>query len=930
MLDPDQSMEADLGIDSIKRMELLGALQKTLPDAVAERLRDNMDDVSQRSSIRAIVEFITDEAGVTAGTENGGAAAAVTRPFDYAGVGISTAVLPRFVQRPFHEPADHVEGALPDRFPVLVTEAADGFHVAVIDRLTAAGAEPTLLPADILASDDATLAAWLDARFASDKPAGLVHLASRAKVPPLASLDLAEWKTRQDNGVKRFFALVQGLAPRLRSGGRIVACMETGGGFGRSADGSAVAGLSLGAGTLGLVKALGMEWHGCSAKVVDLDPFEAPEARAGHLMHELSFVGGRREAGYPNGHRTILRTEPASLEPPHTPGAMIDGDWVVLATGGARGITAECLRTLAPFGPTLVLLGRSGAPECEEAPETRTLDAVGLRKHYVAVAREASEKLRPADIEVRVARHLGARDMWRNIEDFRAMGAAVDYRAVDVSDESALQALIDDVYATYGRIDMLVHGAGIIEDALIEKKTRSSFDRVFDTKVDSALVLARCLRPETLKSVCFFTSVAGRYGNRGQTDYAAANETLNQLAWSLRAQWPDTKVKAINWGPWGMTTTGAGMVTEDVRQQFESRGIGMVEAQPGRDLFFKEMFWSSGDEVEVVAWVADGESLEAVACALPEPPGVQRLFGQHALLRNAQKRENATRSLIWPFDLVTAPYVDHHRFDGVPVLPAAGVVQMISEVPTAFGVAEAVVAVEDFKVMAGARLTEPQRTLDFTYGSDGESVAVNQGAGNHGPATRRMHYKARVGFGSLPPPEPPMAQGAPAEQGLADAASLYRETLSHGPRFQTIERVLSVSPQGVRAELRPTVPGDFVAEAAGTSWSFDPGLLDGMLQMTWIWTTIYQGGVMLPAGIASVRRYTGNVNDGPLYAETRILTAIDDLSPETTTWVYDAQGRACYVIDRLFGQTSRQLNRLRGGWQGGARPPVFDRETGHS
>ena len=70
-----------------------------------------------------------------------------------------------------------------------------------------------------------------------------------------------------------------------------------------------------------------------------------------------------------------------------------------------------------------------------------------------------------------------------------------------------------------------------------------------------------------------FTSVAGRYGNAGQTDYAAANETLNRLAWELKRDWPHVAVKAINWGPWAQTTTGAGMVTPAVRAQFEGRGL---------------------------------------------------------------------------------------------------------------------------------------------------------------------------------------------------------------------------------------------------------------------------------------------------------------------------------------------------------------------
>ena len=40
------------------------------------------------------------------------------------------------------------------------------------------------------------------------------------------------------------------------------------------------------------------------------------------------------------------------------------------------------------------------------------------------------------------------------------------------------------------------------------------------------------------KSVVMFTSVAGRFGNSGQTDYAAANDALSKIAASLQSEYP--------------------------------------------------------------------------------------------------------------------------------------------------------------------------------------------------------------------------------------------------------------------------------------------------------------------------------------------------------------------------------------------------------
>src|SRR5207244_2794245 len=105
------------------------------------------------------------------------------------------------------------------------------------------------------------------------------------------------------------------------------------------------------------------------------------------------------------------------------------------------------------------------------------------------------------------------------------------------------------VYAEHGRIDGVIHAAGLLGDSLLVGKTAESFDRTFDTKLKPALVLARTLRPESLRFLAFFSSVAARFGNVGQTDYAAANEALNKLACRLDREWP-ARIFAVGWGPW--------------------------------------------------------------------------------------------------------------------------------------------------------------------------------------------------------------------------------------------------------------------------------------------------------------------------------------------------------------------------------------------
>jgi NAD(P)-dependent dehydrogenase (short-subunit alcohol dehydrogenase family) len=135
----------------------------------------------------------------------------------------------------------------------------------------------------------------------------------------------------------------------------------------------------------------------------------------------------------------------------------------------------------------------------------------------------------------------------------------------------------------------------VIEDRLLEQKTPESFARVFDTKVRSALTLVRHVRPESLRFLALFSSVAGCFGNRGQIDYAAANESLNKLALYLDGRWPG-RIVSLNWGPWETL----GMASGVVRQELIDRGMTPIEMAAGCLAFNRELRCGRKGQVEVV------------------------------------------------------------------------------------------------------------------------------------------------------------------------------------------------------------------------------------------------------------------------------------------------------------------------------------------
>jgi NAD(P)-dependent dehydrogenase (short-subunit alcohol dehydrogenase family) len=241
-------------------------------------------------------------------------------------------------------------------------------------------------------------------------------------------------------------------------------------------------------------------------------------------------------------------------------------------------------------------------PVGEESANTiAAADAKALRK--ILIANEPG--LKPADVEKRCATILAEREMRATMAAIKASGANVNYTALDVRDIDAFAEHIKTLYARYERIDGVIHGAGVIEDKLLRDKSLESFERVFDTKVRGALMLYNLLRDD-VKFVVFFSSVASAFGNRGQIDYAAANDVLDKMAPALRARIKG-RVLSVNWGPWA----GAGMVSPQLERDYASKGIGLIPLRAGIDALLNELARDDHETTQVVLMCGSPEAFGA-------------------------------------------------------------------------------------------------------------------------------------------------------------------------------------------------------------------------------------------------------------------------------------------------------------------------------
>ncbi len=165
------------------------------------------------------------------------------------------------------------------------------------------------------------------------------------------------------------------------------------------------------------------------------------------------------------------------------------------------------------------------------------------------------------------------------VASLRALGAgSADVVACDAADAGALAALFAAVPGDRP-VSLVVHLAGVLDDALLDDLDEGRIARVLRPKVDAAWALDAAL-PDT--PLVVFSSVAGVLGNAGQGAYAAANAALDALISRRRAA--GRPGVSVAWGPWDEGGMAAGL-TDVARARLERQGFGFLSNDDGLALF---------------------------------------------------------------------------------------------------------------------------------------------------------------------------------------------------------------------------------------------------------------------------------------------------------------------------------------------------------
>ncbi|HEX5820236.1 MAG TPA: SDR family NAD(P)-dependent oxidoreductase, partial [Solirubrobacterales bacterium] len=546
LLDMDLDLEADLGIDTVKQAEVFASIREAygIPFDDALKLRDY-------PTLNHVVAFVLERAGLaeedSPATEQAGAAVLPDgEPKRF----------PRRVPVPIVRPAlEHCVAtgvSLESGSRVIVMPDRGGVATALDKKLRKLGVE--VLMADPNEEFERQIEGWT----ADGAVHGVYWLPALDAEPPLAELDHAAWVEGLHLRVKLLAVAMRQLAEQIEGEGTfLVAGTRLGGRHGYDAAGATSA---MGGAVTGFVKSLARERSDALIKAVDFAPSRKTAALAEILIEETLRDPGVVEVGHAEELRWSVGLVERAAEP--DPERALGAETVFCVTGGAGSIVSAIAADLAAAsGGTFHLLDLVPEPDPAHPDLVRfTADRDGLKRELAERIRARGERPTPKLIERELSGIERARTALDALEAVREAGGKAYWHQVDLTDPEQVSAAIRDVLRDSGRVDALIHCAGLEVSHFLPDKPQSEYDLVFDVKADGWFNLLYALRDAEVGTALVFSSIAARFGNAGQTDYSAANDLICKSVSSLRRGGPAARGIAIDWTAWaeiGMASRGS-------------------------------------------------------------------------------------------------------------------------------------------------------------------------------------------------------------------------------------------------------------------------------------------------------------------------------------------------------------------------------------
>jgi acyl transferase domain-containing protein/NAD(P)-dependent dehydrogenase (short-subunit alcohol dehydrogenase family) len=904
MLDLELDLEADLGIDTVKQAEMFAAIRATYNIPRDENLK-----LRNFPTLAHVIKFAQDRSGLLS---------AQARPEPQAKLSASVKATPEpgtVTPRPARPEATSFDAAnkVPRRVPVPVlrpplsmckpTRATldrgdrvvimpdqGGVADALTDTLHKKGVEVLRIE---YTPDAESLEKLLKAWTAAGPVHGIYWLPALDVETEIADMTLDDWRESLRVRVKSLYATMRALYEHVSKPGTfLISATRLGGQHGYDEVGAVE---PLGGAVTGFTKTYKRERAEATVKAVDFATTCQPRDVADLLIEETLRDPATVEIGYKDGLRwTVgLQEQPAANG---QPGLTLDENSVFLITGAAGSIVSAITADLAAAsGGTFYLLDLVPEPD-PNSPDLKrfSTDKDNLKRELFARIQARGERATPALVEKELATIERLQSAQNAIDAVKAAGGTAHYFSVNLTDRAAVASIIEQVQKRNGKIDVLLHAAGLERSHPLPDKDPREFDLVFDVKADGFFNLLHSIGIMPLKATVAFSSIAGRFGNHGQADYSAANDLLCKIASSFRTTRPETRAIVIDWTAWG----GIGMASRgSIPKIMEMAGIEMLSPEAGVPIVRRELT-TGGTRGEVVI----AQKLGILEKEWDDDGGLERPqtpFGTVAgTIANAGLLTPLTTETT--LDPKVQPFLYDHQIDGTPVLPGVMGLEAFTEAALAFAPGWHVTAIEDVDFLAPFKFyrNEPRTvTVEaFVHAECDQVIAECKLIGRRTLPTQSepvvtTHFTARVRLAKAPVASIQVGKIKP-EGNVVSSGDIYR-LYFHGPAYQVIEkawwdgtRVIGAFAKNLPANHHP----------AGLQTMIAPRLIEICFQTSGVWEMGIEGRMGLPLRIDKVEVL------GAREQSEEQLYALVTPNPQTSSFdaeIVDANGN-CYLRMRGY------------------------------
>ena len=852
MLDLDLDLEADLGIDTVKQAEMFAAIR-----AAYNIPRDENLKLRDFPTLAHVVRFAEQRSAIVKAPATG---APKESPLKATGPVLSIPSsleaanrIPRRVPVPVLRPSlklfKPTGVALDGTRRVVIMPDQAGVVGALAKRLELKGVEVLLLK-NVLTAHALTekLQTWLKAGPVH----GIYWLPALDNEGPLLKMNPETWHEAVRVRIKNLYLTMRALHEQISAAGTFfLTATRLGGQHGYDTAGAVA---PLGGAVVGFAKAYKRERPNALVKAVDFEEQRNAEEIAEILIDETLRDPGAVEMGYKDELRWTLSLQEQSAADGR-PGLTLDKNTVFVVTGAAGSIVSAITADLAvASGGTFYLLDLVPEPDPNNLDLRRfASDKENLKRDLFARIQARGERATPALVEKDLAALERAQAAQAAIDAVRAAGGKAHYFSLNLTDADAVASAIQKIRERSGHIDVLLHAAGIERSHSLPDKDPREFDLVFDVKADSFFNLLHAIGDMPLKATIAFSSVAGRFGNAGQTDYSSANDLLCKITSSLRTSRPSTRGIVIDWTAW----SGIGMATRgSIPKMMELAGIEMLPPDAGIPIVRRELTvggtrgevvigqrlgillneWDDTGGIEITASEPDDEAIAA------QGPVIARITS--AMLHQGIAIE-AT------IDPALQPFLHDHQIDGTPVLPGVMGIEAFAEAALCLLPGWHVETIEDVDFLAPFKFyrNEPRTVItEVVVSPSGNSLLANckligrRTLANQADPQVTTHFTGRVRLTKRMPVAAATLDICKPTGTVIEAAEIYR-LYFHGPAYQVLERawwdrkrVVGLMAKGLRNNHHPAELPTLIA----------PRLIELCFQAAGLWEMGVQGRMGLP------------------------------------------------------------------------------------